>query len=1675
MLRTAFVSDSHDYPRTLSTAIPAIPIPEPSTQAATASEEEARARIAALEKEARALGPVPAAALLFHEVGLLWESPLKHPRNAAVAYQSAFKLAPRFLANIRAARRLFAEVGNWAMVVQLIDAELAATDARRARAALLFEKGQVLEQRLSREADALVALKECVSLEPEDVTLLVQLEQVYSEKADFEALVKVYQLLARSVSEDHARAVYLTSAGLLLEDRLKRPDEATALFRAAFAIERRDPQLIAAIKRVAQREGTVDEELAALAAQAESQGPAAAPTFLQISKAYERLGRPEDALAALLAARRVSPNDPLVLSELSRIYETAGRFEELADVLLAWVNVNTEESEFVAINLRLAALYEQLNRDVDAAGRYHAILNRVSGHSGALAGLGRLYYRVQNWQGLFETYEAEAAATDDPRQKASRLYKAAETLEERLDRVEEAITRYNQCLSLAPGFLPAQKALTRLYEKLGRWPELVAMYEQDLLQTTDLEQQISTLNKIATLHEDRLNDIGSAIDCLKRVLELSPDHLATMRNLARLYEKAGRWQDLLDLNEAETRLASDTKQVVSLAHRNAEIIEEHLKDRPAAIAAWERVLQLAPTYLPALRALGRLYGQDGRWEALIRMYRSEAEIAPSTDQAAALTQKIGELFEQKLKDPNEAIVAYREVLTLAPSYFPALRALARMYRAQGDWENLIEILRAEAANRSDPTERANAMFQAAAIWEDQLKKPDKAIEGYQEVLRLAPNHTTALQQLERLLTARDDVKELIVLLDRQAQVGTEAARVAAWIRLARLYLDRLNEPARAATCCESALALEPNNLQALRLLERVRASDKVKRAELRARVAEAIGDPKLSAAIKLSNLEDGEAGGANAAEVLAQLKAAYLADPTDEALGLVLERALQKAGDAPGLIDLYERRRASTTDAADLLQLLLRIGELHETRRGDLDAAVAAYTAALESAPELFPALQGLVRCYSRQGRHAKVREALERIARTARDATLATQALLDAARVARELERDDDLAAGLLQRILERDPLHPEAGPMLEDLLAQRGGAADLVALHEKRGDAKVAQKDPVAAAKEYFDAARFAVDSLKDRARAAALLDKVLLAQPTHPEALELKGTLALESQNFVEAASAWAVRVQQGGDPRHLARLHLKLGALYHDQLNDQTRAAAHLQTALATEAGSVEALDRLARIHVGSRNWTGAVDCLKRLLEVDPAPTVRAKNTLMLAKIMDEGFSDVGQAITLYRKALDLVPGDAATLDRLAVLYERTGALPELVQMLEAQAQQAADLKKAVALKMRIGSIYARSLGEPARAIAAYRQVMDLDPAHVQALVALADLYSRDSASMALAIEAHRNLLRLEPTRAESLHALFRMWESLRQLDKAFCAAALLTFLKSANDTETAFYTEGRNRLGNDFRGTLAAADLAVLHHPAARHPLVDVLRAVGDQFVKLYPPQFDANGIDKKADRLKSDHAVYKAIHAVTTLFGVEAFDAYQARRGLVYLETTEPLSVCVGPDVVRRFNIREQRFLYGRAALGLFDKAAIVRRLSPAELADVLGNSVRIHLPDWEGLGRRNDEHSRQLRKAYSRKALKLLEEPAHAVAGAAKPQLEAVVQGLMFSADRAGLLVAADLNAALGLIVREEAQQGHPKADSAEAVAGIVQQRADLKELIAFAVSDDFFRLRQRLGIALG
>src|SRR5216683_659524 len=1333
----------------------------------TEQEEAGRQQIASLEREAKALGSDPGAALLFHQIGLLWEDSLKNPRNAAVAYQNAFRLAPRFVANIRAARRLFSDVGNWQMVVQLLDAELAAIEDKRLRAGLLFEKGTVLADQLSREEEAAAAFSKCLELSSGDVSLLVRLDRVFAVGNQHAALVQVYRLLAGAVNDDAQRAYYLTAAGLMLEGQLGQLDEASAAYQAAFKLNRDDPVLLAALVRAAERSDQTEDLIGALAAQAQVQGPGAASNFLRISRAYARLGRPDEALAALLEARNRGAEDPLVLSELAFIYEERGMHEQLAEAWLARAELTQDPSEFAGINIRLAALYEDvLKRDEDAAARYRAVLARVPKHADALAGLGRMYHRTQDWEGLLSVFDLEAAGTEDPRQKAARIYKAADILEKHLGREEEAIARYNQCLQLQPGYLPAKHALIRLYEHASRFTDLVAMYEQEITQTPDRDQVVATLNKMAVVYEEKLNEIDRAIECMNRILELVPDHLPTLRNLARMYEDNQRWRELIRVHETEATVVGDTREVLSLHHRSAEILEEQLGDKPGAIAAYQRLLSLSPAYLPALKALGRLYAAEGNWAELVQMYRAEAEIA-----------------------------AYREVLHLTPNYLPALRALERIHRARKDWDRLVEVLRAEATNRSDPGERANALFQSGGIWEAHLDRSDAAIAAYEEVLRLAPGYFPAIAALQRLYAAQGNLPELVAIFDRQAQTGESAAvKIAAQLSLAEIYLDRLNEPIRAAEACEAILAADPVHPYALSILERARPSERARTSERRLRQAEAISDPQLRAALKVAAISD---DGALDEPSLQEVGRAFSDDPGDSRLGLILEKTLRRSGNHDQLLALYEQMVRSTEDPLEKLALLFRLAEVAEHRLRKPATALAAYRTALQINPQLVSALQGAARTALALEDYESARDALEAEGRASRDVRGALEAFVAAGRLSAERLNDPARAIANFRRALERDPLDPTASAALRSLLSG-GKAEDLAKFQEASAEAKLAQKELGPAAADFLIAAKTWLDKVNDPARALRAVERSLAIQPSNQEGLEMKGRLALDAHQFGEAAAAYSARVQMGGGIEVLLPIHLKLGALYQDHLADVTRAGAHFQTVLAQQPHNAEALERLAGVHSAARNWNGAADCLKALLELETQPSARARHSVALGKIYEEGFSNPSLASSLYRRALDLAPGDLWIVGRLMDLYERIGNTPELVQMLEQQIEHAGDAKRRAALRVKIGDLYAKSIGNSQQAIDSYRVALQQDPACLPARIALADLYMHDAASAPNAIEAHRHLIALEPTRVESIHALFRLWQGLKQSDKAFCAAGLLRFMRAANEAELAFHQDARDR-------------------------------------------------------------------------------------------------------------------------------------------------------------------------------------------------------------------------------------------------------------------------------------
>jgi len=299
--------------------------------------------------------------------------------------------------------------------------------------------------------------------------------------------------------------------------------------------------------------------------------------------------------------------------------------------------------------------------------------------------------------------------------------------------------------------------------------------------------------------------------------------------------------------------------------------------------------------------------------------------------------------------------------------------------------------------------------------------------------------------------------------------------------------------------------------------------------------------------------------------------------------------------------------------------------------------------------------------------------------------------------------------------------------------------------------------------------------------------------------------------------------------------------------------------------------------------------------------------------------------------------------------------------------------------------------------------------------------------------------------------------------------------MLVFLRQANELEGLFVNDAKARAPQETAEKLSDTDLeTLLLHPAHRGPLGEVLRLIGDQLYKLYPADLDALGIGR-SDRLKADHTLAKPLRNICASLGVERFDVYQGKRGAsVSVENTDPQGVVVGPDVLRKYQTtRDQRFLFARAALTLRARSLLALRLSGTELANLLGAAVRTFNLNFARLGTADAELTKKVRKALPGKVLKELE-----LLGAeldrSKPEAPTLAHGCVLSADRAGLLYSGDVVGSLSLMLREDPTVSAVRLDSADAIRGVASTREDVRELMLFAVSDDFFRLRQKLKLGL-
>ena len=223
-----------------------------------------------------------------------------------------------------------------------------------------------------------------------------------------------------------------------------------------------------------------------------------------------------------------------------------------------------------------------------AAGCFQSILPINPNHDGALAGLCAVYQKAQQWPELGRSAAQPRERGAEPhRRRATSSPKPPSIFEHKLSDPARARELYQKILERGPDARHAREkacsAFSRARATSAPWSRC-SRHRAEILRG---EKRWATLARIAEVFEDQLDDLPEATRRYESILEEDEQNASALKGLDRVYNRTGRYRDLLGVLERQIRAAVTPRQRITLYERLAAIYEEEFIDHEKAAEACE--------------------------------------------------------------------------------------------------------------------------------------------------------------------------------------------------------------------------------------------------------------------------------------------------------------------------------------------------------------------------------------------------------------------------------------------------------------------------------------------------------------------------------------------------------------------------------------------------------------------------------------------------------------------------------------------------------------------------------------------------------------------------------------------------------------------------------------------------------------------------------------------------------------------------------------------------------------------------------------------------------------------------------------------------------------------------------------------------------------------------------
>ncbi|MFO0612975.1 MAG: tetratricopeptide repeat protein [Polyangiaceae bacterium] len=1276
------------------------------------------AKLLELEVE---MGEGPFLATQLAELGRIYDEELCDSIKATEMYERTLEIegAPDAAVE-KASQFLEAEESKRAKWSELCDRYLAeaATATDDSFKSVLFASAADVAHRYGQEAISREALVEYIEtalkLDPKNRRATLLAEVVYAKAGDFEGVARVLsRMLVVGASREDRVAAGLKAARIYSRV-LGRKEEAIDAYQQVLDMAPGQPDALAYLAEAFEETEQWDHLVALYEDQLKSglKGDAELGMLLQLGMVHwRRRDRPDAAEPYFDRIRRSDPTHAGMLAFFRDACAKKGDTNRLVSILTDAQRATQDPAAKRELGTEIAKLAEQGDNAGKAIEQYRQLAKADPNNVEAREALKRLYTQTANFAALAELLrqDLDRLPAEDTAGRASVLREIATLYRDKQKNEQALVATLVQLTNVEPNDTAALRELIEIYEHLGRFRDLLICQQKLAEISPDPAEKAELYRASARRWADQFSNVQNAIAAYEGLLAAAPSDEEARSKLRELYAKRRAWPQLFSLMELEAKDAEGAAKV-ELLNEMAKLAAERLDRGADAIAIQKQILELDPSNANVFDALEKQAEREKDYATLAEVLEKRVEATADEPGKLALLQKLGGVYETRIKDPALTARTWKRVLDLSPGHQKALRvlresylaagdfdALEALYEGQGDYENLADFL-STAADKAAPAQKVAISFRAARVYEDKLHAKERASRSYERVLTVEPTNAQAAAALVPTYEKDERWARLPALYEVLLSVAeSDAARVELLRKLASVAGGPLADKAGALGFARRAYEITPDADQ-LELLESwSRAASSwgpfVEAVEARLKKRDDL-DPALERALKLKLADAYARELGKIDEAVTTYREIVSADPHDADVIQAFDTLLRGAERQADLRWLYGVR-VEAAEPARRAEIYEEWATLEEDVFGNAKDAIELYKKATELEPTRGDALRALSRLLLAAGDFktaAKViaqhRDSAEGEARAQREIELAELYISEL--------NEPVLAFEACVRALELRPRDPDAVTILSRLLDFP--VADAASQAASEGPDGLKSPDTV-------------------RAKAARVLED---------EYREL-GDARRESQVL-------AIVMESEGNPERRLALHQKLADVEDKQLSAPGTAFATVLRALNEFPDEIALWDRAASLGMRAGRPTDLAESYRaHIVTVDPEAARRlSRETELLlceraAALHDDQLGDADGAMPYLKRILQMDPTNDKAFERLKQILTGSERWSELEELFEQAALNSTDIDRKIGILGEVAMVAEEIMGDPTKAIRYHERILAIDPLHVPSLDTLEKLY------------------------------------------------------------------------------------------------------------------------------------------------------------------------------------------------------------------------------------------------------------------------------------------------------------------------------------------------------------